>query len=463
MKRRALASVLLLSLALASPARGAALYADQVVERTLPNGFKMLLLEDHKAPVAVVQVWYRVGGRNEVPGVTGLSHMLEHMLFKGTEKYPNGEQRAFTSDDATTYFAKLAADRIDVEIGLEADRMRNVILSEELFEPERQVVTEERRMRVDDQPTAYLFETLTAATFLEHPYRQPVIGWASDIAGWKLTDLRAHYDQYYQPNNAFLVAVGDFDAEALAKKIEASFGPIPRGPEPPPVRAREQEPRGPVRVLVERPAKLPFIAVNYRVPNLRHADSPALEVLEVVLSGGKSSRLYRSLVEDGRIALDASAGYARTARDDKTFTLSAQAQPGIDAERMERALLEQVEAIQTKAPSDAELARAKAQIESSFIFSLDSMFYRAMLLGTYEIAGSWRDIDEYLPAVRKVTADDVQRVARTWLTEKNRVTGVLIPAKDESAEAPMPVVPPLAPAGAPAPDGPGAAPGTGVR
>ena len=181
--------------------------------------------------------------------------MLEHMMFKGTEKNGPGEysriiarnggdENAFTSDDGTTYFAKIAADRIDVELRLEADRMRNLVLSEDLFEPERQVVMEERRLRVDDQPIAYLFETLSAQTFLEHPYRQPVIGWASDIEGWRLEDLQRQYDLYYQPNNAFLVAVGDFDAEALAARVSELFGPIPRGPQPPAVRAREQEPRG---------------------------------------------------------------------------------------------------------------------------------------------------------------------------------------------------------------------------
>lgn len=427
-----------LALLVASPALAEMTYGEQVVERTLDNGFEMILLEDHKAPVAVIQVWYRVGARNEIPGTTGLSHMLEHMMFKGTEKNGPGEysriiarnggdENAFTSDDGTTYFAKIASDRIDVELELEADRMRNLILNEELFEPERQVVMEERRMRVDDQPISYLFETLNAATFLEHPYRQPVIGWGSDIEGWKLADLQRQYDQYYQPNNAFLVAVGDFDAEKLAKRAEELFGAIPRGPDAPAVRAHEQAPRGPVRVTVRRPAKLPFLAIHYRVPNLNHPDSSALEVLEVLLSSGKSSRMYRQLVEEDRVALDAGASYARTAIDDKTFSLTAQAQPGVEPKTLEAALLTQIEAIQQAPPRAEELARAKAQIESSYIFSQDSMFYRAMILGTYELAGDWRKTDDYLPGIRKVTAEDVQNAARTWLTEKNRATGVLLP------------------------------------
>lgn len=438
-----------LLLLVAAPAWGEMTYGEQVVERTLDNGFEMILLEDHKAPVAVVQVWYRVGARNELPGTTGLSHMLEHMMFKGTEKNGPGEysriisrnggdENAFTSDDGTTYFAKIASDRIDVELALEADRMRNLILSEELFEPERQVVMEERRMRVDDQPISYLFETLGAVTFLEHPYRQPVIGWGSDIEGWKLADLQRQYDQYYQPNNAFLVAVGDFDAKQLANRVAELFGPIPRGPDAPEVRAHEQAPRGPGRITVRRPAKLPFVAINHRVPNLNHPDSSALEVLEVVLSAGKSSRLYRQLVEEERLALDASASYSRTAIDDKTFTLTGQAQPGVAPEKLEAALVAQIEALQESPPTKEELARAKAQIESSFIFSQDSMFYRALILGTYELAGDWRKADDYLPGIRKVTAEDVQRVAQTWLTEKNRTTGTLLPEtpQDQPAEAP---------------------------
>ena len=428
----------LLFLLFASPAFGALTYGEQVVERTLDNGFKMILLEDHKAPVAVIQVWYRVGARNELPGTTGLSHMLEHMMFKGTKKNGPGEysriisrnggdENAFTSDDGTTYYAKIASDRIDVELELEADRMRNVILSEELFEPERQVVMEERRMRVEDQPISYLFETLNAQTFLEHPYRQPVIGWSSDIANWKLSDLQRQYDQYYQPNNAFLVAVGDFDANELADRAAELFGAIPRGPDAPNVRAHEQAPRGPARVTVRRPAKLPFLAIHYRAPNLNHADSYALEVLEVLLSAGKSSRLYRDLVERDRLALDAGASYARTAIDDKTFSLTAQAQPGVDPAALEAALLAQVDAIQETPPTDEELARAKAQIESSYIFSQDSMFYRALILGTYELAGDWRKTDAYLPGVREVTAEDVSRVARTWLAPERRTIGTLLP------------------------------------
>ena len=433
------------------PALAAKPYAEQVVERTLDNGLKMLLLEDHKAPVTVVQVWYRVGSRNETPGVTGLSHMLEHMMFKGTkahgpEEYSKiisrngGNENAFTSDDMTTYFATLASDRAAVEVDLEADRMRGIELTKENFEPERQVVMEERRMRTDNNPIAFLLETLNAATFLEHPYRQPTIGWAKDIEGWTLEDLQRHYDTYYQPNNAVFVAVGDFDAKALGDLVAGKFGSIPRGPEPPKIRTTEPPPRGAKRITVEKPAKLPFVAMQYHAPNLHHADSPALEMLAGVLSNGKSSRFYRDLVHRDRLALEADASYDRTSIDDKTFTIGGQPQPGVPIEKLEAALIAQIEAIRKTPPSKEELDRVRAQMESGFVFAQDSMFYRGMLLGTYEMAGGWRQIDDYLPSLAKVTPEDVQRVAREYLKPENRTTGVLVPLPID-ASAPVEQVP----------------------
>ena len=451
MPRIAILLALAALVAPSEPALAAKPYAEQVVERTLDNGLKMLLLEDHKAPVTVVQVWYRVGSRNETPGVTGLSHMLEHMMFKGTkahgpEEYSKiisrngGNENAFTSDDMTTYFATLASDRAAVEVDLEADRMRGIELTKENFEPERQVVMEERRMRTDNNPIAFLLETLNAATFLEHPYRQPTIGWAKDIEGWTLEDLQRHYDTYYQPNNAVFVAVGDFDAKALGDLVAGKFGSIPRGPEPPKMRTTEPPPRGAKRITVEKPAKLPFVAMQYHAPNLHHADSPALEMLAGVLSNGKSSRFYRDLVHRDRLALEADASYDRTSIDDTTVTIGGQPQPGVPIEKLEAALVAQIEAIRKTPPSKEELDRVRAQMESGFVFAQDSMFYRGMLLGTYEMAGGWRQIDDYLPSLAKVTPEDVQRVAREYMKPENRTTGVLVPLPID-ASAPVEQVP----------------------
>jgi len=307
------------------------------------------------------------------------------------------------------------------------------VLSAELFEPERKVVMEERRMRTDNNPIGFMLESLNAATFLEHPYRQPVIGWPNDIATWELADLRHHYDVYYQPNNAFLVAVGDFDAKAFGDQVAAQFGVYARAADPPPMRIKEPNPRGERRVAVERPARLPYVALQYGAPNLHDPDAPALEMLESVLSNGKSSRLYQHLVREQRLALDVSASYARTAIDDKTFTLSGQPQQGVTADQLEKALLAEIEALQKAPPSADELTRARAQVEASFVFAQDSMFYRGLLLGTYEVSGGWRQIDDYLPQIAKVTPEQVQEVAQKYLTTVNRSVGVLVPLPTDEA------------------------------
>ena len=424
-------------------------YREQVFSRTLDNGLEMILLPDHKAPVAVVQIWYRVGSRNEVPGKTGLSHMLEHMMFKGTEQFgpeeysrtiarQGGNENAFTSADATTYFAKLASDRLDILLELEADRMRGLSLRADQFEPERQVVAEERRMRVEDDPISYLRESLTATAFATHPYRQPVIGWAQDIENWTLRDLQEHYDQFYQPGNAVIVAVGDFEPEVLAERIEHFFGDIPAGPAVPEMIIREQPARGPRRIEVTRPAQLPFVMLSYPAPNLRDPDYAALEILNVILSAGKSSRLRDSLVREQQIALYAGASYNPTSVDDRTFTLVAQAQPERTAQEIESALVTEVEKIQTTPPTPEEMARARRQIESSFVFSQDSVFSRAMLLGRYAMADEWSGIDDYLPAIAAVTPADVQNAARKWLDPAKRTTGILHPEVTEAAAGSAP-------------------------
>ena len=413
-------------------------YREQVFAKTLPNGLEMLLLPDHKAPVAVIQVWYRVGSRNEVPGKTGLSHMLEHMMFKGTERHAaeeysriiarqGGNENAFTSADATTYFAKLASDRLDILLELEADRMRGLALRADEFEPERQVVAEERRMRVDDDPISYLRESLTATAFAIHPYRQPVIGWSEDIENWTLADLQSHYDQFYQPGNAVIVAVGDFEPEELAARIEHFFGTIPAGPAAPPMIIREEPPRGPRRIEVTRPAKLPFIILSYPAPNLSNPDYAALEMLSVILSAGKSSRMRESLVREQQVALYAGASYRPTSVDDRTFTLSAQAQPETSAVAVEAALIAEVEKVRNAPPTAEEMRRARRQIESSFVFSQDSVFSRAMLLGHYAMAGDWQRVDDYLAAIEAVTPADVQKAAQRWLDPQKRTTGILHP------------------------------------
>lgn len=451
-RARGLAALWLLALLLAAPAQARS-YRDRVRETILPNGLKLILLEDHKAPVVVFQLYYRVGSRNESLGHTGLSHILEHIMFKGTERVGpeeysriiqrnGGRTNAFTSQDCTTYFATLASDRVGVVIELEADRLENLKVTLEQFLPERDVIMEERRLRVDNNPVGALFEQLGATAYAAHPYQFPIIGWMSDIAQTTLADVLAYHRTYYVPNNAFAVVVGDFDSDALIELMQESFGGIARGPLPPAVRAVEPPQSGARRVELKRPAQLPFVAMSHHVPNLLSPDAAALEVLAGVLSGGDSARLHRELVYRRRLARSAGASYDYTSIDPGLFTLYAQPLPGQTAAAAERALADEIERIRAEAPSAAELEKAKNGMEAGFVFAQDSLFYQGMLLGEYELSGDWRRLDEYLPAVRAVTPADVRRVARAYLSAENRTTGVLIP-EPPVAGVPAPEAPPL--------------------
>jgi len=452
----ALALATLAPLAAARPS--AASYAERVQEKTLPNGLRVLVLEDHKAPVAVMQVWYRVGARNERPGYTGLSHLLEHLMFKGTDKVGpeeysrtvqknGGNDNAFTSQDMTVYFASIASDRLPVVIDLEADRMQNLRLTPELVEPERAVVAEERRLRTEDNPTSALFEAVSAAAYTAHPYGWPVIGWMSDIQNATADDALAYYRQHYRPDNAFVVVAGDVDAAEVFARVEQTFGAIPRPEAPPPLPMRSVEPpqRGERRVTVRKEAELPVVALAYHVPNASHPDSAALEVLAGVLSDGQSSRLYRDLVYKKQIARSVAASYDRESRDPGLFVVYGQPLPGRKIGELESALLAQLEALQKKPVEARELEKIKNSVEAAFVFAQDSLFYQAMLLGQSEIQGDWKKVDEVVPAIRAVTADDVQRVARTYLTADNRTVGILEPLPS-TGKAPRPM-PPAPPAG----------------
>ncbi len=432
-----LAAMALLALATCAPAEGRK-YAERVYERTLDNGFKLILLEDRKAPVAAIQITYRVGARNDVAGRSGRAHLLEHMMFRGTEKVGpeeyskivqrnGGRNNAFTSRDRTTYFSSIASDRLDVVLELEADRMRNLIISPEQYEPEKAVVMEERRLRVDNNPTSALFEQLYATAFQAHPYRQPIIGWAEEIRRSTAADLKEFYDRYYLPNNAFIVVVGDFDATDLASRIEGHFGSVAPGPMPPAVRSVEPAQQGPRRVELRREAQLPFVVLAHHVPNLRSRDGAALDMLSQVLAGGKSSRLYQSLVYDKRVARYAASEYDYSSVDPTLFFLYAQPLPGQEPATVERLLEQEVGKLDENPPTALELERARNQIEAAYVFAQDSIYYQARLLGDFESAGDWRMIDEYLPAIGEVTADDVLRVGQFYLVERNRTAATLIP------------------------------------
>jgi len=426
--------LLLPTLLLVGPARAA-----QIEETTLPNGLKVILQEEHKAPVVTFQVWYKVGSRNEVTGKTGLSHLTEHMMFKGTQNHGKGEfsrivaknggtENAFTSTDYTAYFENFAADRINLSLELEPDRMQNLTVDPKEFLLERDVVMEERRMRTDDDPYGYLTEYLYAQSFVAHPYHNPVLGWMTDIQRLTRDDLYHHYKTYYIPNNATVVVVGDFDRKTLLPKIESAFGSIPKGNNPPTTAIIEPEQRGQRRTVARREAQLPFVFIAYPAPNFRSPDVYALSVLLNLLSTGKSSRLYRSLVYDQQTALDAGGHYEGLTTDPELFYIYAMARPDKEPQEIERSLLAEVERIKSDPISETELTKAKNQVEAAYVMGQDSNFFEAMELGTAETVGAGIGyVEHYVENIRKVTAEEVQRVAKAYFIEDHRNTGVLIP------------------------------------
>ncbi|OPY68920.1 MAG: putative zinc protease AlbF [Syntrophorhabdaceae bacterium PtaU1.Bin034] len=423
--------------------------SEQVSEVVLPNGLKIILLENRKAPLITFQVWYRVGSRNEEWGKTGLSHLLEHMMFKGTEKIGPGEfsriveqnggdENAFTSYDFTAYFENMSSDRVQIPIRLESDRMQGLLLREEDFKTEKSVVMEERRLRTDDNPKAVLQEQLQATAFQVQPYHWPIIGWMQDIARLTVDDLRKYYKVYYNPVNAFIVVVGDFKKEAILPMIEQTFGPIPKGVAPDQHKDTEMPQLGERRIVVRKEAQLASIVKSYYVPNLKSPDSYVLEVIAALLATGETSRLNSNLVREKQLALSVDADNELTSRDPNLFSVAADILPGKTVGQVEKALLEEIKRLQKELVGQRELEKAKNQIEAGFTFGQDSLFYQGMLLAMYEIASSWKDIDKFVPIIRAVTAEDVRRVANKYLVESNCTTAILEPIP--SAE-PKPVQP----------------------
>lgn len=405
---------------------------------TLDNGLRVLLLEDRRSPIVSVQLWYRVGSRNEPRGATGIAHLLEHMMFKGTRRYGprqfarlieqnGGRDNAFTSKDVTSYFVNIAADKLDLVLELEADRMRNLLLDPREIDAEREVVIEERRTRTEDDPGGFLAEAVSSLAFQAHPYGQPIIGWMADLKRITAPEVRIFYETYYVPNNAILVAVGDFDADEALAMVRRHFGPIPRGPAPPPVLAVEPPQNGERRVVVRKQARLPIVYLAWHVPNHTSADAPALEVLSTILSGGRASRLYRHLVYERQLALDAGGDYPYFSLDPGLFWFWATAMPGKTPEALEQALLDEMERLKREPVTEEELTRARNQVEAAFVFQQDSIHRRASLLGRFEMIGGYHLQDTYLARLRAVTAADVQRVARTWFSPHTRNVGVLLP------------------------------------
>jgi zinc protease len=320
--------------------------------------------------------------------------------------------------------------------------MPNLNLREEDFVTERMVVIEERRQRTEDDPQAFLMEQLEATAFLVQPYHWPIIGWTEDLMRITLEDLKRHYQTYYNPANSFLVAVGDFRRGEMLSRMEKTFGGIPQAVAPKQEKPKDPPQAGERRIFVKKEAQLPFLVMGYRIPNLRHPDSYVLEVINAILSGGKSSRLYQKLVLERQLALEADSENSLLSKDPALFYIFATPLPGKQVGEVEKALEEEIERLQKEPVEQRELEKVKNQLESSFIYSQDSLFVQAMLLARYEIAQSWKVIDQYLPLIRRVTAQDIQRVARQYLIPDNRTVGTLIPLPPKPGQEP-----PLGPSG----------------
>jgi zinc protease len=431
--------LLLLPLLLLATAAG----AGPTHEYRLDNGLKVIVREDHRAPVATVQVWYRVGSSHEPDGSTGISHVLEHMMFKGTPNYGPGEysrilsangaeENAFTSRDYTGYYATLANDRIELAMELEADRMRHLLLLPDEFAKEVEVVKEERRLRTEDRPTALTNEQFNAVAYRVLPYRNPIIGWMSDLEQMTADDLRAWYQRWYAPNNAILVVAGDVDPRQVLALAQKHFGPL-QPQDPPVMRAsREPEPRGTTRVTVRAPARQPYLLMGYKTPVVGQADETwepyALEVLASVLDGGDSARFSARLVRGSEVASSAGADYSAYGRLPSMFLVDGTPADGQDMAVLEAALRAEIERVKTEPVQPAELERVITQLIAGKVYERDSIMAQAMRIGSMEALGlGWRLADEEVDRIRAVTPEQVQAVARKYLDDKALTVAVLDP------------------------------------
>ena len=419
----------------------------QIYEKTLENGLKVIVKPDHRAPVVISQVWYKVGSSYESGGTTGVSHVLEHMMFKGTKKYPTGEfnkiiarnggeDNAFTSKDYTAYYQKLEKSRLKVSFEMESDRMRGLLLPKEEFEKEIMVVMEERRWRTEDKPQSLTYEQFHATAFDNSGYHNPTIGWMDDLKNMTVEDLNVWYQRYYAPNNATVVVVGDVEPEAVFKLAKEYFGSL-KPFEITAVKPRvERVQKGGKRIEMKLEAKLPYMVMGYKVPVINTATEKwepyALDLLAGILDGGDSARFSKNLVRGTKIATSAGAGYSMDDRVQTLFLLDGIPVTGKTTAQLETALLKQLDDIKSKLVSDEELNRVKAQVISSAVYEQDSMFYQGMKIGIAETVGiGWKKDSQYVEQIQAVTAEQIQKVAKKYFIPQTLTVATLIPIKKQ--------------------------------
>ncbi len=414
-------------------------------EFTLDNGLKVIVREDHRAPVVVSQLWYKVGSSYETPGQTGLSHALEHMMFKGSRKLGPGEasrilrelgaeENAFTSDDYTAYYQVLARDRLPVAFELEADRLASLRLPADEFAREIEVIKEERRLRTDDKPNSLAYERFKAMAFPASGYHTPTIGWMADLERMTVEELRAWYESWYAPNNATLVVVGDVTEKEVKALAQRYFGDIPRRQVPPAKIPRELSEPGERLITLHLKTQLPNLLFGFNVPSLTTAGNPreahALRLIASLLDGGYSARLPSRLERSEELVSGTSAWYDASARGDSLFVLSAtpNVQKGKTLADVEAGLWRELEDLKKSPPSAAELERVRAQVIAGLVYERDSITSQATAIGELESVGlSWRLIDEELDALKAVTPADIQAAARTYFTRSRLSVAHILP------------------------------------
>jgi len=422
----------------------------EVQKHVLDNGLVILTLEDHSAPLVTFQVHYRVGSRNERTGITGMAHLFEHMMFKGSKKYApeefdrivqdnGGTLNAFTSTDNTTYFENFPSDKLELAMELESERMENLNISAAPEEKalatltsEREVVRSERKI-MDNSPYGPVGELLFATAFTTHPYQWSVIGWDSDLRAISLKDCQDFYRTYYAPNNAVMVIVGDFNTEkavALAKKY---FGHIKAQTPPPPVSSEEPVQRGERQAVYKKVAQSPAFFAGYHVPNLTHADYPIVEVLTTILSRGRSSRLYQRFIKTGK-ALNVST-YSNGTIDPNLLEVMAIAKPDGDISQLEKEVYEEIEKLREDPVPEEELEKAYTLLESGFLYGLQRNFSKGLRIGMAEVrSGDYTMVNKQLDLWRAVTSEDIMRVAKEYLHPDNRTVVTLVPISPEEAK-----------------------------
>ncbi|CAG0957156.1 zinc protease [Methylophilaceae bacterium] len=416
----------------------------EIHEFRLDNGMRVIVQEDHRSPVVVSQVWYRAGSIDEVNGKTGVAHVLEHMMFKGTRNIKPGQfsriiaaaggrDNAFTGRDYTAYYQQLEKSRLPLSIKMEADRMNNLVLTDEEFAKEIKVVMEERRWRTEDQAQSKVYEQFNAAVYNAHPYGRPIVGWMNDLENMTAADAREWYRTWYAPNNAILVVVGDVNPQDVLKHARKHFGPLKSRALPARKPQVEPEQKGERRIIVKAQAELPYVLMGFRTPALNDPETEwepyALEILAGVLDGNASARLNQSLVRESQIAVDVGAGYDMTQRGRQSlFLLEGTPSQGRTVAELEAALLQQVEKIKESGVTADELQRVKAQVIAADVYKRDSMFYQAMQIGQLETTGySWKMLKDYPARLEAVTPEQVQEVARKYLVRDVLTVATLDP------------------------------------